>query len=325
MDVGHGGFHSAGSNSRRMLPSVQTAVWEKATSEFLVPLQIRAGGDSIVGRIGARRVEDSSFCRLWATPHMGVRTAELAGGVGAGHYKVAMALRGRVVVRQHGRRVALRPGEITVYDTSDEYAVGGELPFGLLVALVPYGTFGLERERVARVAATALSGEGVQDAGRGLVALASGDDGDFRFERTMDAVRRLVREAPHARVEPRRRDAEELLARARLLIADKLADTGLSPGYVAAVLGVSRRYLYSLFSAEIGPVARYIRTQQLERARALLLDPREEDTSVTQIAAESGFTDPAHFSRLYRNAYGVSPAHDRRAAVESGPRHAVSG
>jgi transcriptional regulator GlxA family with amidase domain len=85
------------------------------------------------------------------------------------------------------------------------------------------------------------------------------------------------------------------------------------------VLGVSRRYLYDLFAADIGPVAHYTRTVRLERARDLLGSAADSGRSVADIAVECGLPDPAHFSRLFRRAYGVPPAAYRRSAAAGPP------
>jgi AraC-like DNA-binding protein len=43
-----------------------------------------------------------------------------------------------------------------------------------------------------------------------------------------------------------------------------------------------------------------------------LLDPALAARPVSAIAARWGLVDPAHFSRLFRAAYGVSPVEYRR-------------
>jgi AraC-like DNA-binding protein len=305
-------------DSRLVAPPVQVELWEQATARFLVPMRISATGRSIMGVISARRVDAVSFCRLSATPHSADRSSGLAGGPGAGHYKIAVGLHGRSVVTQHGRRVSLGPGDVTVYDTSEEYGVSGDVPFGLLVALVPQEAVGLSRDAVARVAATRLDGAELAAARSGLLTLAAGTTRVPRTDELLETVSRLVRGAPPARLRGPR-DAGALLARAKELIAERLADPGLSPGQVAAVLGVSRRYLYDLFTADVGPIAQYTRTLRLEQARELLTATKPGAMSVADVAVECGFPDPAHFSRLFRRAYGVSPAGYRRSDACGAP------
>jgi AraC-like DNA-binding protein len=61
-------------------------------------------------------------------------------------------------------------------------------------------------------------------------------------------------------------------------------------------------------------VAGWIRERRLERCRRALLDPALRHWSVSAIAAHWGFVDAAHFSRVFRAAYGLPPAEYRLAA-----------
>jgi AraC-like DNA-binding protein len=298
-------------DSRTVAPPVRVELWEKATARFLVPMRITAAGRSIIGVIGTRRVDQASFCRLSATPHTARRDEQVASGPGAGNYKVAIGLHGRCVVSQHGRRASLGPGDITVYDTSEAYSVSGDVPFGLLVALLPQEAVAVGPDRVASIAATCLGGEHASPVRSGLLALAATESHDGSFDQVMGAVRRLVRAAPPARLRGPR-DAEALLSHAKEVIAARLGDPRLSPDHVAAVLGVSRRYLYALFAAEVGPIAQYTRALRLELARDMLAAPGSSGIPVAEIAVECGFPDPAHFSRAFRQAYGRSPLQFRR-------------
>ncbi|MGY1751173.1 helix-turn-helix domain-containing protein [Modestobacter sp. SYSU DS0511] len=293
-------------DAQRVAPAVRIRLWEQATARFLVPMRISAAGSSILGVISAREVDQVSICRMSATPHAAVRDGGLADGAGADHYKVAVGLHGRSVVSQHGRRVALGPGDMTVYDTSEPYSVSGDVRFGLLVARIPRDALGLSRDRVAAVAATALPGAAAGAVGRGLIHAATSKRADGGLEPLLDALERLVRSAPPVRL-PAHRDRAALLTAAKELIGRRIADPDLAPGHVAAVLGVSRRYLYELFAAETGPVAEYVRTVRLERARELLVAATADEVPVAEVALACGFADPAHFSRVFRQAYGLSP------------------
>jgi AraC-like DNA-binding protein len=54
----------------------------------------------------------------------------------------------------------------------------------------------------------------------------------------------------------------------------------------------------------------------LERSRRDLLDPALRARPVSAIAARHGFTEPAHFSRAFRAAYGRPPGEYRRLAID---------
>jgi AraC-like DNA-binding protein len=105
---------------------------------------------------------------------------------------------------------------------------------------------------------------------------------------------------------------------AQRYISSHLADPSLSPDTVAVALRISRRSLYACFPGEHG-VAGEIRRLRLSRARALLHDPQRTGP-IAAIAAEVGLANAAHFSRLFRAAYGQSPRDARAlAAPPAGP------
>ena len=55
----------------------------------------------------------------------------------------------------------------------------------------------------------------------------------------------------------------------------------------------------------------WIRTRRLEQCRRDLHDPAFADRPVSAVAAQWGFVDAAHFSRVFKAAFGVSPSEFR--------------
>ncbi|MFG3498112.1 helix-turn-helix domain-containing protein [Streptomyces sp. NPDC047928] len=120
-----------------------------------------------------------------------------------------------------------------------------------------------------------------------------------------------------------------LVVRVRSHIHRHLHDPELTPRTIAAAHHLSVRQLHRLFEDENVTVAGLIRDLRLERARRDLADPDLRDTPVHAVAARSGFTAPAHFSRAFRAAYGTSPSEFRRLARHGGDgarrQHPVTG
>lgn len=107
-------------------------------------------------------------------------------------------------------------------------------------------------------------------------------------------------------------EAQDGAVRRRALAAidARLGSAQLNAASLARGLGVSRSTLYRLFSAD-GGVNAYIRQRRLERVHQLLGQPATSEPIAT-LAERWGFCDAAHFGRLFREAYGMTPG-DYRA------------
>ncbi|WP_338316251.1 helix-turn-helix domain-containing protein [Streptomyces bohaiensis] len=121
----------------------------------------------------------------------------------------------------------------------------------------------------------------------------------------------------HAHTPPETRD-RNLRLEVRAYIERTLHDPRLGPAEVAAHHHLSLRQLHRLFEGEDLTVAGHIRHSRLERARRALADAAPQPPSVSTVAARSGFTSTAHFSRAFRAAFGSSPTEYRRAFRERG-------
>ncbi|MFB9210127.1 helix-turn-helix domain-containing protein [Nonomuraea spiralis] len=108
-----------------------------------------------------------------------------------------------------------------------------------------------------------------------------------------------------------------LLSQAKAFIHQHLGDADLSPGMIAAAHHISTRHLHRLFNDTGATIAGWIRRHRLEQCHRDLIDPRRRTRPIHVIAARWGFTNPAHFSRTFRAAYGMSPSEHRHNAQRS--------
>jgi len=84
----------------------------------------------------------------------------------------------------------------------------------------------------------------------------------------------------------------------------------LRRGEISRRIGLSTRQLDRLFSEQMKrSYAGHYRRIRLDRARDLL---RQTAISITEIALACGFSSASHFNRAYRDAFGLTPATERR-------------
>lgn len=103
---------------------------------------------------------------------------------------------------------------------------------------------------------------------------------------------------------------------ARDIIDRDLHQSVLSPGDMAARLGISVRHLQMLFEPTGTSYARYVLGRRLERAKQLLI--HSPDAAVADIAGACGFQSLATFYRAFRAAFRMSPSECREAVSKNG-------
>jgi len=97
-----------------------------------------------------------------------------------------------------------------------------------------------------------------------------------------------------------------LVAEIYVYIDRHLQDPDLSPSTIAAAHRVSVRSLHLLFEGSDDTVSRLISKRRLDRARADL--QASEDVAIAIVSARWGFGSPSHFTRVFRQQFGLSPS-----------------
>jgi len=101
--------------------------------------------------------------------------------------------------------------------------------------------------------------------------------------------------------------SDDLRTRIDRFIEEHLTEPTLSPTEIALAARVSVRHLHRLFVTKGSTVSASIRKQRLERCRTDLANPNLCERSITEIAFDWGFSDSAHFSRCFKQQFGISP------------------
>jgi AraC-like DNA-binding protein len=245
-------------------------------------------------------------------------------------FKIDVLVRGRAVFAQGDRDAALAPGGWTLLDLSRPCRLAyRDAEHEAVAVKFPRAALALRHNELERVTAVPMSGRG--GLGAPISALARHLARHLeRYDATAGAriatalmdlltvalAERLDRVGTIA-PETRRR---ALLASVQSFIDQRLHDPRLSPCMIAAAHHISLRHLHRLFETQPTTVAGWIRQRRLERCRRDLLDPALSHWPVSAIAIRWGLTDAAHFSHVFRAAYGLPPNEYRLTGGTSSPR-----
>ncbi|MEU5639901.1 helix-turn-helix domain-containing protein [Streptomyces milbemycinicus] len=141
----------------------------------------------------------------------------------------------------------------------------------------------------------------------GEVQVHTSESGRRLALNAVDLVALLVAELLGSRGAEQPDAGTEMLARIRAHIEKNLMDPGLSPESIARAHHISVRYLHKLFQSDGVTVSAWVRQRRLDSCRLDLSRAPNRRRTVAAVAQTWGFASPSHFSRLFRQTYGMSP------------------
>jgi AraC-like DNA-binding protein len=309
--------------------------WAEESGGTYHPLQIAVGAnDRFSGRMWGERLAQIRLFRITAGANTMSRTSRdiAIGDPECLHFEILV--RGGLKGVQQDRSLSLRPGDMTVYDTSRTAVFRADVAFDLLVVQIPKSLLGKSVNTLSKHAAVRIPGEtGLPRlVARFLLEISGGlaggsisqDDAGLQGH-VLDLVRRVYIDLGSSSHPTRPHSAAELLLYAQAQIESRLSYPELCPSDIARACFISTRYLHKVFADEGLSVGEFIRTERLARCRRDLLDPGFADQPISVIASRWGLPNAAHFSRVFRDEYGCSPRQFRvsggAAAIRCNPRH----
>jgi len=100
-------------------------------------------------------------------------------------------------------------------------------------------------------------------------------------------------------------------------IGKNIKQADLSPETISREFDVSKRYLHMLFQQENVSISEWIKSYRLESCKNALTNEAFKDQTITDLTYEWGFTDPSHFSRVFKAYTGYSPRVYRQRFLKS--------
>ncbi|WPB90735.1 AraC-like ligand-binding domain-containing protein [Streptomyces malaysiensis] len=238
------------------------------------------------------------------------RDAQSARATDSELWQIELVTQGRVRAQQGRSTAVLGPTDLVLIDPVRPVRFASTASTHVTM-LIPRRSLRLGPDDAARLAGVRIRGDRgpgalVSSLARNMVRSLDGFRAD-EAERSAAAVIELIAVALSAQLGHSRRPAADETLRTQIVgfIKARLSDRDLTPAKVAAAHHMSVRRLHKLFEDQPLTVAALIRQQRLERCHADLAGTHR---TVAAVAASWGFTDPAHFSRLFKSTYGYNAA-----------------
>lgn len=228
-------------------------------------------------------------------------------------YFAVILLAGQYQLEQNGREVFLQPGGMTLYDATRPHRIHCPGPFSKLIVSIPRA---LLRDHLAGVEHCTARNIHLQDGmaaiGTSFIRSAAQNASSLSTPQfnslapqALELLAASLASARPGHLHSRSRSLS--LHRVKQFIEEHLHDHELDSSLIAAATGLSSRYINSLFADEDLSLMRYVWQRRLEKCRQALHSPAQQGQAIAIIACRWGFTDQAHFSRSFKQAFGLSP------------------
>lgn len=238
---------------------------------------------------------------------------------------IQLVLDGREQICFDGEEIELGRGDILVWDSTRPMRFVVRERLHKISAVLPLARFrhwrpGSWRSMQHRLDGSTGAGRVLARYIAGLPGHFIGDNpiqGDGLTEATLALLTHaLGRDADHETATLRGAQ----LFRIRKYIDENLFQPDLAPPMIAEAHRISIRYLHWLFEETGVTVLQFIIKERLQRCRRELAIPAMHCRTITDIALSWGFHDLTHFSRRFRQEFGLSPQEFRRQALIGGAR-----
>ena len=239
-------------------------------------------------------------------------------------FKLVLQIEGMGEIRQRERVFRLHPGDWSLYDPRVPYSITNQAHSRLLAITIPRQQFkGIKMPELHTCEAQTSSMRGLYAVlGSFLTSLAEqlpslpngvGQPvGDTVLGLLASTLATQKDEALGTMPIP-----GVFKARVKQYVHAHLADSDLSLDLIAQQLRCSKRYLHRVFEDEQHTLDRFIWLARLERCADALRASAGRRSSVSEIAFAWGFNSSAHFCRLFKSHFGVSPRDFQRRALET--------
>ncbi|MGQ4600918.1 AraC-like ligand-binding domain-containing protein [Nocardia sp. R6R-6] len=300
--------------------------WREAISAEFVPLEaaLRSSASALgfVGELRSRTLGSIQLSEVSGGAVVVSRTPGMIRRSDPGLIKLGMQVQGRSIVRQSGHEAVLTPGDFAIYDTARPYRVEFTGSCAMFVVMFPRAELRSREQDLASAVARSINGE--QGIGGVLSPFLYGlrrslaDEG-FRDSPMLEsavfdlvsAVLEVGSPADHEH------SGEVLLASAKAFIEAHLSNIDLNTRMIAENHHISPRYLQRLFEGDGATVAGWIRRRRLEKCRKDLADARMAHLSIGAICSRHGLADSSHFSKIFKEEFGVPPREYRNDTLRS--------
>lgn len=313
-------YDTASQPARRRL-----ALWQDIVCDVFVQLDCKSDLEDFRGSVTQTSLGELSLTRVDSSRQRVFRTPSRIARAKEDYLLFAFGAKGVGGVTQDGRETLIRPGEFAFYDTTRPYELSFDADFSQTILQVPLKlaherlgpmddltavTFSSDRP-LHRLAADFVAGLSQ------IIETIETSAADRLSGQALDLVAIALSQSAEVHRSSTYRSA--MLYRLKAYIDGRLPDPRLCLTEAAAAMGISPRYVNALLESQNESFGRYVLGHRLEACRRNLADPALAHRQITEIAFAWGFNDQSHFSRSFKDKFGVAPRDYRASKAMTRP------
>ncbi len=258
-----------------------------------------------LGAMNICRVQSSAYSYQRKKSHLNVDPPP---------WMLLLQLRGSGYVEQDGIGTNLKPGYWGIYDTSKTFSMRTSVDTEYITLTQHFSESEELATNLSHIRDRAFGRAGLGHIVRDMTQSIFRETGHLNTS-ALEACSRSLATLIQSTIEQARYNPT-YHPRGKLLISDFIEENlhkeRLTVASIASEFGYSVRQIHRSFQSEMGTtVADYIWSRRLQRCFEDLRDIEKSDMTITQIAFSWGFSCSAHFSRSFKEKFGISPRNFR--------------
>lgn len=278
------------------------------------------------GAIEANQLATLGLSRVTASAQHVHRTPAKIAQATEDYFLVSIQTAGRGKIVQDGRVAELSPGDFALYDSTRPYELIFEESFQQHVLQLPGAVLRSRLRDTEKMTARKVCGD--RGAGHLMIGMINtlAADIDTLEAGSVAAIAESVENILVAGLCSLPGAADPVVSQLTAFHRDQiktyalqhLRDPRLSVSAIAAHLRLSPSTIYRAFAGEPCSLHAWIWNRRLDGAKREICDPALANRTITEISFGWGFSDAAHFSRVFKHRFGCSPRELRTECIHSG-------
>ncbi|MCP2040002.1 AraC-like DNA-binding protein [Neisseria sp. HSC-16F19] len=293
-------------------------LWRQAVNDTFFPLDLRfALHDRFEGCLNNWQLGDITLTYMQSAPAEYHRLPQHLHSLQHNDdaFLLTLPLDESVAFTQMQRQVECRAGNFLLELSHEPYRFSYERTNRLWAIKIPHAVLNRHVHLPERYVAHLWDGQSgvgwllqqyLHLCGQQLLLNSDADSRQLMGRQILELFTHMVRQGEQKLISPGSDTRRCHLQRIEQYILRHLEDTQLNPQKVADACHISVRYLHNLFGDTGTSFGQWLKQQRLQAAQDLLSQAQFQQT-LASVAYQVGFTDQAHFSRAFKQAYGLSP------------------